>query len=80
MRPPPDPRVALLELVAQEDGLSAARACKRLGWSRSELNRCLSELGEDAGLGGLGLIRVEQDQARATLHLTARARAARENP
>lgn len=75
---PSDARRALLDLVAGEEGLSIARACKRLGLSRSEVNRLLVELGDDPVLGGLDLIRVERSEERQTLHLTERARAARE--
>lgn len=67
----------LLELVAREEGLSAARACKRLGLSRSQLQRALLALGEAPALGGLDLVRVVQNDGRDTLWLTARARAAR---
>lgn len=65
---------ALLHLVASEEGLSTARACKRLGLSRSELLRLLATLGDNAALGGLDLIRVESNAGRDTLWLTARAR------
>lgn len=68
---------ALLELVAHEEGLSAARACKRLDLSRSELQRLLATLGDDGALGGLKLVRIESDGTRDTLWLSASARAAR---
>lgn len=68
---------ALLDLVEREDGISTARACKHLGWSRSELQRCLSLLGEDAGIGGLALLQVEATAGRELLHLSERARRAR---
>ena len=58
---------ALLALVRGEPGLSAARACKRLGWSRSELQRALTALGPDASVGGLGLVRVQDEDGRDTL-------------
>ncbi len=74
-----DALAALLDLVAVELGLSAARACKRLALSRSELQRLLTTLGDNAALGGLDLIRVESSAGRDTLWLTARARASR-NP
>ncbi len=67
----------LLELVAAEEGLSTARACKRLGLSRSELQRLLVALGPESSLGGLDLIRVESANNLDTLWLTAKARAAR---
>jgi len=72
-----DPLTALLDLVAHEEGLSAARACKRLGLSRSELQRLLATLGDDESLGGLKLVRIESDGSRDTLWLSASARAAR---
>jgi hypothetical protein len=67
----------LLALVAEAEGLSTARACKRLGLSRSELLRCLAELGDDAAVGGLDLVRVQREGDRETLWLTERARVAR---
>ena len=70
----------VLDLVSSEEGLSVARACKRLGLSRSELQRLLTQLGADASLGGLDLIRIEAEQGRDTLWLTERARAARPVP
>ncbi len=66
----------VLDLVASEEGLSMARACKRLSMSRSELQRLLTQLGSDESLGGLDLIRIEAGQGRDTLWLTKRARAA----
>ena len=57
-----DPAEALLALVAAEPGVSAAKACKRLGLSRSELQRWLT-------FGGAHFIRVEDDGERQTLWL-----------
>lgn len=71
------PLAELLALVADEEGLSIARACKRLGLSRSELLRRLAQLGGDATVGGLDLLQVRRDAGRETLWLTERARAAR---
>jgi DNA-binding IclR family transcriptional regulator len=68
---------ALLELLAREDGISSARACKRLGLSRSELLRVLTQLGDNAQLGGLDLVRVAHEAGRDTLWLSERARVAR---
>lgn len=70
-----DPAVALLDLLAREDGISSARACKRLGLSRSELQRLLVGLGADPDFGGLDLVRVAHEHGRDTLRLSARARA-----
>lgn len=72
-----DPASFLLDLLSHEDGISAARACKRLGLSRSELQRLLALLGDDAQLGGLDLVRVAHDDGRDTLWLSERARTAR---
>ncbi len=75
-----DPRLGqLLELIAEQEGegFSAARACKRLGLSRSELQRMLVILGEDHALGALGLVMVEHSEGRQLLRLTEKARAAR---
>jgi len=74
-----DPRLGqLLELIVEQEGegLSAARACKRLGLSRSELQRMLVTLGEEQSLGALGLVRVEQRDGRQLLWLTENARTA----
>lgn len=76
----PDPAAALLALVADEEGLSLARACKRLALSRSQLQRLLVQLGADPQLDGLDLLEVRGDATRATLWLTPRARLARELP
>jgi DNA-binding IclR family transcriptional regulator len=67
----------LLELIAREEGLSTARACKQLGLSRSELQRLLTQLGAATTVAGLGLVRVETAAGRETLWLSASARAAR---
>lgn len=66
----------LLALIAADEGLSVARACKRLGLSRSELQRMLVALGDDVSLGALGLVRVEQREGRALLWLSESAKAA----
>jgi chromosome segregation and condensation protein ScpB len=63
---------ALLALVAAEEGLSTARACKRLGLSRSQLQRHLTRLGPDTRLGGLDLVRVADEGDRETLWLVRR--------
>ena len=52
---------ALLEFVRAEPGVSAARACKRLGLPRSQLQRLLTALGPASPIGGLGLLRAEDD-------------------
>lgn len=68
----PDPRLRqLLELVEAHPGISSARACKQLALSRSELQRLLAVLGDDAAMGGLGLVRVESDQEPTRLWLNA---------
>lgn len=74
------PATALLEWLSQEDGLSSARVCKRLGLSRSELQRLLAELGPDPGVGGLDLVQVRSEDGRETLWLSARARRAQAAP
>lgn len=58
---------ALLALVGAEPGLSTARACKRLGWSRSELQRALARLGPEPSVGGLDRVRVQHEDGRETL-------------
>jgi DNA-binding IclR family transcriptional regulator len=74
------PASALLDLLANEDGVSCARACKRLGLSRSELQRLLAQLGDSETLGGLGMVRVEEEGGRETLWLTERARSLLSSP
>lgn len=72
-----DPRLGqLLELIAEQEGLSAARACKLLRLSRSELQRMLVTLGEHSPPDALGLVRVEHSDGRQLLWLTEKARAA----
>lgn len=61
-----EPADALLALIAAQPGLSLAKACKRLGLSRSQLQRWLTALGTQ---GGLGLVRVEDEGERQTLWL-----------
>jgi hypothetical protein len=78
--PPQATAAALLALVEAEEGLSQARACKRLALSRSQLQRLLVALGTDPRQGGLDLVEVRGDTARATLWLTPRARLARMTP
>jgi DNA-binding IclR family transcriptional regulator len=79
-RPTPDPAAALLELLATQDGMSVARACKRLALSRSELQRLLAKLGDSETLGGLGLVRIESGDGRETLWLTDCARSLSTSP
>jgi DNA-binding IclR family transcriptional regulator len=64
----------LLRFVADNDGTSSARACKQLGLARSELQRLLVVLGDDAALGGLGLVETEQADDRLRLRLTPQGR------
>lgn len=64
----------LLHFLARNDGASNARACKQLGLARSELQRLLVVLGDDAALGGLGLVTTEAAGERALLRLTPRGR------
>lgn len=59
---------ALVEFVRAEPGVSAARACKRLGLSRSQLQRLVTALGPPTLIGGLGLLRTEEaDDGRVRL-------------
>lgn len=64
----------LLRFVAEHDGASSARACRQLGLARSELQRLLVVLGDDAALGGLGLLATEQVDDRLLLRLTPQGR------
>lgn len=67
---------AVVELLVQEDGQSAARICRRLGLARSELQRLLAVLGEDPAFGGLGWVELRDDDGRDRLWLTPAARTA----
>ncbi|MFZ5638321.1 MAG: hypothetical protein ACOY82_17225 [Pseudomonadota bacterium] len=73
-----DAALALLRLLAGEDGLSAARAAKKLGLGASELQRLLVALGDDPRYGGLDLVEAREephrDGARVRLWLSARGR------
>jgi DNA-binding IclR family transcriptional regulator len=64
----------LLRFVADNEGTSAARACKQLGLARSELQRLLAVLGDDVALGGLGLVATEHGDDRLLLRLTPQGR------
>jgi DNA-binding IclR family transcriptional regulator len=64
----------LLRYLAANDGASAARVCKQLGLARSELQRLLAVLEDDAATGGLGLVRRIEDRGRDRLALTPRGR------
>jgi hypothetical protein len=61
---------ALLRFVGENEGTSAARAARRLGLAASELQRLLAVLGDDAVLGGLGLVAVRDDGPRRLLALS----------
>jgi DNA-binding IclR family transcriptional regulator len=65
---------AMLRYLAANDGASAARVCKQLGLARSELQRLLVVLEDDAAAGGLGLVRRIEDAGRERLALTPRGR------
>lgn len=74
-----DPALALLRLLADEDGASIARAAKALGLGASELHRLLVALGDDPRFGGLDLVEQRSAPARdgrphVRLWLTARGR------
>ena len=75
-----DHALALLRLLADEDGVSSARAAKTLGLGASELQRLLVALGDDSRYEGLALVEQRVAPARdgrthASLWLTARGRA-----
>ncbi|HJW46500.1 MAG TPA: hypothetical protein VJ484_08420 [Lysobacter sp.] len=69
-----DLALALLQLLAQEDGQSIHRAAKRLGLGLSELQRLLTALGPDPRFDGLDLIEQRQDGERTLLWLTDKGR------
>jgi DNA-binding IclR family transcriptional regulator len=65
----------LLAFLLSDDGASLPRVAKRLGVQASTLQRLLTALGEDAALGGLGLVEQRRQEGRVQLFLTARGRA-----
>ncbi|MFC3813881.1 helix-turn-helix domain-containing protein [Lysobacter sp. GCM10012299] len=66
--------LALLQLLAEEDGQSIHRVAKRLGLGLSELQRLLSALGSDPRFDGLDLVEQREDGDRTLLWLTSRGR------
>ncbi|HET9482728.1 MAG TPA: hypothetical protein VFO79_02125 [Xanthomonadales bacterium] len=70
-----DPALALLRLLAEEDGIAIHRATRRLGVSLSELQRMLTALGDDERYDGLGLVVAREDGERTRLWLTEKGRA-----
>lgn len=73
-----DPLVAALlaELIAEPDGMSLPRLCKRLGVRMSVLMRTLAWIGEDSigGMAGAGLVRVVHERGRDVAMLTDKGR------
>lgn len=69
-----DTVLALLRLLAQEDGQSIHRVAKRLQLSLSELQRLLTALGPDPRFDGLDLVEVREDGDRTRLWLTDKGR------
>lgn len=67
--------LALLQLLAQHEGVSLPRAAKRLSLSSSELQRLLVALGDDPRFDGLDLVRQDREGDRVLLRLTERGRA-----
>ena len=70
----------LLGLLASEGTQSAARVAKKLGLAQSQLRRLLTLLGDNAALGGLGLVNVDEDGERLLLSLTVSGHAACDPP
>ena len=69
-----DQALALLRLLAQEDGQSIHRVAKRLGLGLSELQRLLTALGSDPRFDGFDLIEQRRDGERTLLWLTNKGR------
>ena len=69
-----DIALALLQLLAREDGQSIHRVAKRLGLGLSELQRLLTALGPDPRFDGLDLIEQRQDGERTLLWFTDKGR------
>jgi DNA-binding IclR family transcriptional regulator len=66
--------LALLRLLAVEDGQSIHRVARRLGMSLSELQRLLTALGPDPRFDGLDLVEQRGDGERILLFLTDQGR------
>ena len=66
--------LALLRLLAREDGQSLPRTAKALGLGASELQRLLTALGPDPRFDGLDLVEQRADGARVRLWLTDKGR------
>jgi DNA-binding IclR family transcriptional regulator len=66
--------LALLQLLAAQDGQSIHRVAKRLGMSLSELQRLLTALGPDPRFDGLDLVAQRGDGERILLFLTDQGR------
>jgi DNA-binding IclR family transcriptional regulator len=69
-----DLALALLHLLAEEDGQSIHRVAKRLQLSLSELQRLLTALGPDPRFDGLDLVEQRGNDGRILLHLTDKGR------
>lgn len=65
---------ALMHYLSAHDGASTARVARQLGLAQSQLLRLLAVLGDDAALGGLGLVEQRGQGTRSLLHLTPRGR------
>ncbi|MFC5578834.1 helix-turn-helix domain-containing protein [Lysobacter niabensis] len=66
--------LALLQLLAAEEGQSIHRIAKRLDLSLSELQRLLTALGPDPRYDGLDLVEQRGDGERVLLFLTDKGR------
>lgn len=66
--------LALLRLLASEDGQSIHRVAKRMDLSLSELQRLLTALGPDPRFDGLDLVEPRNDGGRTLLWLTEKGR------
>jgi DNA-binding MarR family transcriptional regulator len=71
-----DQRLAdVLRYLADHDGASLPRVAKQLSLSQSQLLRLLAALGDDAAIGGLGLVEARIVDGRRRLSLSARGQA-----
>jgi hypothetical protein len=69
-----DRALALLRLLALEDGQSIHRVARQMALSLSELQRLLTALGPDPRYGGFDLVAQRPVGDRTLLFLTARGR------
>lgn len=66
--------LALLELIAEQDGISIAKAAKKLNLAQSQLLRLLAVLADEASVIGFEIVEVRKEPARTMLHISTHGR------